>query len=71
MNVCHFFKGKALSFGSHSNQTKSTSLLSLGGGSEGRGSECVCVCVCVCVAFHIAPRDFLFPPFSLCAFFDK
>ena len=38
-------------------------------------SECVCVCVCVCmyvcVAFHIAPRDFLFPPFSLCAFFDK
>ena len=31
----------------------------------------VCVCVCVCLAFHIAPRDFLFPPFSLCAFFDK
>ena len=33
-----------------------------------RERECVCVCVCVCVAFHIAPRDFLFPPFSLCAF---
>lgn len=42
--VYHYLKGEVLSFGSHSNQTKSTFVPSLG------VSECVCVwCVHVCV----------------------
>lgn len=39
MNLCHCLQGEALAFGSHSNQTKSTSVLSLE--RKGRSGECV------------------------------